>query len=157
MTLIRLQIIIPEQNMKHYSVPLSESTRAFIGYLSEWRLSLIWVFAWVFIVAFMLAKSFPDLLHFSNRKKAILSIVCSVYCLLCAAMEHASIRENLVGCILLLICLLFVWCADSVKPLEKGKLHISAMLLSSGIISQNFTTAILQTEFLQMTGQMCFP
>lgn len=88
-----------------------------------------WVFAWAFIVAFMFAKSFPDLLHLSNRKKAILSIGCSVYCLLCAALEYASIRENLVGCILLLICLLFVWCADSVKPLEKGKLHISGYRL----------------------------
>lgn len=77
-----------------------------------------WVFAWSFMVAFLFAKGFPLLLTMNRRKKLGVSAGCVGYVAVCILLEKSRTEDVLVGCLLLLICLLLIWSFDFLKPLQ---------------------------------------
>lgn len=77
-----------------------------------------WVFVWPFIPAYLFAKEFPNVLKYDSRKKAYLSAGCVVYVMLCFALEKSRVEENLMGLLILLLCLILVLLSSNFKKLE---------------------------------------
>lgn len=75
-----------------------------------------WEFAYAFCLAFILARTIPDLLTLEKRQKWILFFAVSAYSVLCFALSQSRIEATFASISLLLITVLFLF---GVKELPK--------------------------------------
>lgn len=103
-----------------------------------------WVFGYVFLCAFILAKTMPQLVQLSQKKKLALGAGAVVYTLLCMVLEKSHTEVVMCGCALLLVTLLFIFGIPHLPKISFGKLSISRrrvaqlgvlFLLAAGILN----------------------
>lgn len=81
-----------------------------------------WVFAWVFLISYMFARSMPDLLNATKKERNILGIGCALYCMLCLLFESSRTEDTLIGCIILFVGVMFLGWTSDMEDTSKTKL-----------------------------------
>ena len=83
--------------------PLAGSIFNGFGYVTN-----RWVFSWSFIVAFIFAKNYPYILEMNTKERFKLCLGGIAYAAACILLESYGTKQVMVGCLLLLICLILM-------------------------------------------------
>lgn len=105
-----------------------------------------WVFGYAFLCAFILAKTMPQLVQLSQKKKWALGAGAVVYTLLCMVLEKSHTEVVMCGCALLLVTLLFIFGIPHLPKISFGKLSISRRRVAQVGILILMVAGILNTS-----------
>ncbi len=111
-----------------------------------------WVFVWVLTVSFLLAKKLPQILNLKKKERFLFTIGCGAYALLCAILKNARTKEVFAGLVLLVISLVFVWCAPHIKDFKIRKISIKASKIKQVAVWILIFASVFQMSFFRFSS-----
>ena len=108
-----------------------------------------WIFVWVFTVAFLFSKKLPELFQLNKKEKLYLGICCSVYAFLCILIRGTRTQDVLVGCLILLLSLVFVFSASYFNDIKFRKITISGTIIKKSVVFLLVFISINQFAFFR--------